>query len=119
MSTTVTISPELQQLSEQVSSLAERVSRLEGSDALAIPEDLEKLTETHERVKQFTERIFGGQALVEPSSDPETDAQYFVVQIGTLAEVEEALRLDSDWHRRLPEAAEEWSHLYRLSVNFP
>lgn len=119
MSTTATISPELQQLSHQVHSLAERVSKLEGSYAPATPEDLEKLTETHERVKQFTEKIFGGQATIEPSSDPETDAQYFVVNVDASGEVADILRLNSEWHRQLDEPAGNLAYLYRLFLHIP
>lgn len=118
MSVTTTVSPNVHHLSEQVHLLAERVSRLENRDTLISPQDIEGLLETHERVKRFTEAIFGAKASIEPSSDPETDSQYFVVHVRATGTVEQALRLDSDWHRRLPEAARDWSQWYRLSVNF-
>jgi hypothetical protein len=112
------VSHDFQQLSQQVHVLADRVAKLENRDTLISLQDIEGLLETHERVKRFTEAIFSAKATIEPSSDPETDAQYFVVHVRATGTVEQALRLDSDWHRRLPEAARDWSQWYRLSVNF-
>jgi hypothetical protein len=119
MSATITTSPDIQRLSDQVHSLAERVAKLENHDTLLSPQDRETWPATHERVKQFTECIFGGRASIEPSSDPETDAKYFVVNVDASGEVAEILRLNGEWHRRLDEPAGKLAFLYRLFLNIP
>src|SRR4051794_29304254 len=117
MSTTVTTSPSISQLSDELLLRAQRVGKLHDLGKPLSPQDLQALLETHQRVKTFSEKIFGGTANIEPSSDPETDAEYFVVNVQARGTVNEIRQLDSAWHRRLDEPAGKAAFLYRLSLD--
>ena len=117
MSIAVTTTPSIAELSDQLLLRAQRVGKLEEPGTPLSPEDLQALLQTHQRVKLFSEEIFGSGATIEPSSDPETDAECFVVNVPARGQVDKILQLDSEWHRRLDEPAGKAAFLYRLSLD--
>jgi hypothetical protein len=117
MSVSTSLPPvDLRELAELVHSLAERVAVLEARHAPLEMIDFERCLDVNQRVQAFTEGIFPGNVHIEQSSDPETDERYFVAHASTDLEVPEILELNSEWHRRLHEAAGELAYKYRLSL---
>jgi predicted RNA binding protein with dsRBD fold (UPF0201 family) len=75
-------------------------------------------TETHEKVLEYTRALFSGAIQIFAESDPETDEQYFVVSAVARGEVEDILRSNDIWHRKITEVARELAGRYQLSLEF-
>jgi hypothetical protein len=73
-------------------------------------------SDTHQRVAELTKCIFGRPALVQHEHDPECGDEYFRVSVAAAGSEEEVLQQYRDWHRRLPQAAGEFSDRYCLST---
>jgi hypothetical protein len=74
------------------------------------------LVETHRRVAEFTQSIFGHRAVVQREHDPECGDEYFRVSVAAEGSEGEVLQRYRDWHRRLPHAAGEFVDRYCLST---
>jgi hypothetical protein len=72
---------------------------------------------THERVLDFTCRLFGGAASLSRELDPETSDECFVVTAAAAGSVDEIVAANNRWHRGLPEVAGEFANRYRLSLD--
>jgi hypothetical protein len=73
--------------------------------------------ELHREVRRFTQELFGIEPVIVEESDPETDDPYFAVQVTTVADVNEIVKLNDAWHRQLISSAGDWMHFYRLALH--
>ena len=75
------------------------------------------LAQDHQRILDYTKRLFGTDPTVKLDVDPETSEQFFVVSALGAGSVDELVALDDTWHRDLRKAVGELADQYRLSIH--
>lgn len=69
------------------------------------------------QVATFTMALFPGKLTVDMRVDPEIhDDLYLVFEVGATGSIDEIVKLDEQWHRRLLTVAPQWPGLFRLSI---
>src|SRR6185437_8851081 len=69
------------------------------------------------QVATFTTALFPGKLRVDMRVDPEIhDDLYFVFEVGATGSIDDIVKLDEQWHRRLLAVAPQWPGLFRLSI---
>jgi len=75
------------------------------------------LAQDHQRVLDYTKRLFGSDPSVELDVDPETSETYFVVSAPGTGSVDDLVALDDKWHRDLRAEVGSVADQYRLSIH--